>query len=87
MRAIAESDTARSPLVDRLMTEGHSPVHFGVKSWVPAQRTDGKWPAGFGIVGRFERRAGRAAGIAELFSEEDLSGILQISWHARRSWL
>ncbi len=81
MRAVAESDTRTVlQLVDRLMTEGHSPVHFARE--VVRFLRNALMAKVAGVDSELlqvssDERA-RTAGIAALFSEEDLTRHLQI---------
>jgi DNA polymerase-3 subunit gamma/tau len=81
MRAVAESDTRTVlQLVDRLMTEGHSPVHFAREVVRFLRNTLMAKVAGADselLQVSSDERA-RTAGIAALFSEEDLTRHLQI---------
>jgi DNA polymerase-3 subunit gamma/tau len=81
MRAVAESDTRTVlQLVDRLMTEGHSPVHFArevVRFLRNALMAKVAGPDSELLQVSSDERA-RAAGIAALFGEEDLTRHLQI---------
>ena len=81
MRAVAESDTrAVLQLVDRLMTEGHSPVHFAreVVRFLRNALLAKVAGADSELLQVSSDERARAAGIAELFSEEDLTRHLQI---------
>jgi DNA polymerase III subunit gamma/tau len=81
MRAVAESDTRQVlQLVDRLMTEGHSPVHFASEVVRFLRNALMAKVAGSDselLQVSSDERA-RAAAIATLFSEEDLTRHLQI---------
>ena len=81
MRAVAESDTrVVLQLVDRLMTEGHSPVHFAreVVRFLRNALMAKVAGADSELLQVSSDERARAAGIAELFSEEDLTRHLQI---------
>jgi DNA polymerase-3 subunit gamma/tau len=81
MRAVAESDTRTVlQLVDRLMTEGHSPVHFAreVVRFLRNALMAKVAGADSELLQVSSDERARAAGIAELFSEEDLTRHLQI---------
>ena len=81
MRAVAESDTrAVLQLVDRLMTEGHSPVHFAreVVRFLRNALMARVAGADSELLQVSSDERARAAGIASLFSEEDLTRHLQI---------
>ena len=81
MRAVAESDTrAVLQLVDRLMTEGHSPVHFAreVVRFLRNALMAKVAGADSELLQVSSDERARAAGIASLFSEEDLTRHLQI---------
>jgi DNA polymerase-3 subunit gamma/tau len=81
MRAVAQSDTrAVLQLVDRLMTEGHSPVHFAreVVRFLRNALMAKVAGADSELLQVSSDERARAAGIAELFSEEDLTRHLQI---------
>jgi DNA polymerase-3 subunit gamma/tau len=81
MRAVAESDTrAVLQLVDRLMTEGHSPVHFAreVVRFLRNALMAKVAGADSELLQVSSDERARAAGIAALFSEEDLTRHLQI---------
>ncbi len=81
MRAVAESDTrAVLQLVDRLMTEGHSAVHFAreVVRFLRNALLAKVAGADSELLQVSSDERARAAGIAELFSEEDLTRHLQI---------
>jgi len=81
MQAVAESDSQQVlQLVDKLISEGHSPVHFARQMARFLRNTLVAKVAGPNSellqVSSDERQ--RAARVAELFSEEDLSRHLQI---------
>ncbi len=81
MQAVAQSDSQHVlQLVDKLMSEGHSPVHFARQMARFLRNTLVAKVAGAESellqISSDERQ--RAARIAELFSEEDLSRHLQI---------
>ncbi len=81
MRAVSESDTRTVlQLVDRLMTEGHSPVHFAreVVRFLRNALMAKVAGADSELLQVSSDERARAAGIAELFSEEDLTRHLQI---------
>jgi len=81
MRAVAESDTRTVlQLVDRLMTEGHSPVHFAreVVRFLRNALMAKVAGADSELLQVSSDERARAAGIADLFSEEDLTRHLQI---------
>ena len=81
MRAVAESDTrAVLHLVDRLMTEGHSPIHFAreVVRFLRNALMAKVAGADSELLQVSSDERARAAGIASLFSEEDLTRHLQI---------
>jgi len=81
MRAVAVSDTRTVlQLVDRLMTEGHSPVHFAreVVRFLRNALMAKVAGADSELLQVSSDERARAAGIAELFSEEDLTRHLQI---------
>src|SRR5258705_3973475 len=81
MRAVAESDTRTVlQLVDRLMTEGHSPVHFAreVVRFLRNALMAKVAGADSELLQVSSDERARAAGIAALFSEEDLTRHLQI---------
>jgi DNA polymerase-3 subunit gamma/tau len=81
MRAVAESNTRTVlQLVDRLMTEGHSPVHFAreVVRFLRNALMAKVAGADSELLQVSSDERARAAGIADLFSEEDLTRHLQI---------
>jgi DNA polymerase-3 subunit gamma/tau len=81
MRAVAESNTREVlQLVDRLMTEGHSPVHFAreVVRFLRNALMAKVAGADSELLQVSSDERARAAGIAALFSEEDLTRHLQI---------
>jgi DNA polymerase-3 subunit gamma/tau len=81
MRAVAESNTREVlQLVDRLMTEGHSPVHFAreVVRFLRNALMAKVAGADSELIQVSSDERARAAGIADLFSEEDLTRHLQI---------
>ena len=81
MRAVAESDTRGVlQLVDRLMNEGHSPVHFAreVVRFLRNSLFAKVAGADSELLQVSSDERARAAGIASLFSEEDLTRHLQI---------
>src|SRR5450432_3403034 len=81
MRAVAESDTRTVlQLVDRLMTEGHSPVHFAreVVRFLRNALMAKVAGADSELLQVSSDERSRAAGIVALFSEEDLTRHLQI---------
>ena len=81
MRAVAESDTRTVlQLIDRLMTEGHSPVHFAreVVRFLRNALMAKVAGADSELLQVSSDERARAAGIASLFSEEDLTRHLQI---------
>src|SRR5882762_4617364 len=81
MRAVAESDTRTVlQLVDRLMTEGQSPVHFAreVVRFLRNALMAKVAGADSELLQVSSDERARTAGIAALFSEEDLTRHLQI---------
>ncbi len=81
IRAVAESNSREVlQLVDRLMTEGHSPVHFArevvrfLRNVLMAKVAG----ADSELLQVSSDERARAAAVAELFSEEDLTRHLQI---------